>query len=155
MPNQHKPKRSSILCYVVVRSSTTDLITAPEQEIREPITFYFNLGLNDAQIVEQCRDHFDTNTYGLRYGMLRRLVWIGSLTQKLCTSVSSVKRFRNQWGLHRTRKQQHNFDTIAPVIAAIRARFPFRGAENIRKMLRLNHGMHVSRHAISLGDGSY
>jgi hypothetical protein len=62
-------------------------------------------------------------------------------------SVSSVKRLRRRWGLLSTRQQKHNFETIANYIQEIRKRFPFRGAENIRKMLRQNHGMHVPRYA--------
>jgi hypothetical protein len=41
--------------------------TAPENVIREPLEFYFSLGMNDQKIAEHCVEHYDTEHYGLRY----------------------------------------------------------------------------------------
>jgi hypothetical protein len=40
---------------------------APEDDIQPPLTFYYNLGMNDVEISKQMKDHYDTDIYGLRY----------------------------------------------------------------------------------------
>ena len=63
MPNQHKPLRE---CPVVYQGHHAHSLSAPEDSIRDILTFYFNLGLNDSQIAENCRDHFDTSIHSMR-----------------------------------------------------------------------------------------
>jgi hypothetical protein len=64
MPNQHKPLRMFSITSPVLFCA--DNAQAPEDVIQGPLTFFFNLGLNDPQIAQQCRDHYDTDMYGLR-----------------------------------------------------------------------------------------
>lgn len=60
-------------------------------------------------------------------------------------SVASVKRVRKSLGLLSTRQQKHNLNSIHRQIEEIRARFPTRGIENIRKSLHTDYGMFVPR----------
>ncbi|KAF7974335.1 hypothetical protein HWV62_12390 [Athelia sp. TMB] len=110
MPNQFKP-------------------LPPEEDIRDAIKFYFDMGMNDKEICSQMEDHYDRKLYGL--------------------STISLRRLRKKWGLKRARQQKHTFDSISDYVREIRVRFPFRGAETIRKSLRQNHGMHVSRKLVN------
>jgi hypothetical protein len=61
-------------------------------------------------------------------------------------SVFTVRRLRKKWGLKSTRQQKHTFETIYEKVRDIRKRFPFRGAESIRKNMRELHGDHVPRY---------
>lgn len=56
-------------------------------------------------------------------------------------SDTSVKRLRKSWGLKGTRQQKHTFDTLAPFIQEIRARFPSMGARSMVSTLRLDYGV--------------
>jgi hypothetical protein len=60
-------------------------------------------------------------------------------------SVVTFRRLRKKWGLKSTRQQKHTMESIYDKVHDIRERFPFRGAESIRKNLRELHGDHVSR----------
>jgi len=48
---------------------------APEEELKEILTLYYNLGFTDKNIAAQCMDHFDKEQYGIRcvhvYSILR------------------------------------------------------------------------------------
>ncbi|KAF8073679.1 hypothetical protein FPV67DRAFT_1410551 [Lyophyllum atratum] len=102
---------------------------SPPEIIEEAIKYYFSLGLNDVKIAEECKDHYDLNVYGL--------------------SVKSVKRFRKEFNLHSTRQQQYTEDEVMRKILEIRKAYTTRGAETIRKQLRIEHGMRVPRETIS------
>ncbi|KZT10115.1 uncharacterized protein LAESUDRAFT_810391 [Laetiporus sulphureus 93-53] len=97
----------------------------PADELKPVLTFFYNLGLNDGQIAHCCIKHFDVELYGL--------------------SISSVKRFRKQWGLLSTRQQGHTMESIAQYVDAIKAKFPHRGADSIRKSLILTFKVHAPR----------
>ena len=62
------------------------------------------------------------------------------------SSVVTFRRLRKQWGLKSTCQQKHSQETIFEKVREIRKRFPTRGAEGIRKMLREIHGDHVPRY---------
>ncbi|KAH7904511.1 hypothetical protein BJ138DRAFT_1019057 [Hygrophoropsis aurantiaca] len=109
-PNQHKP-------------------CPPEDDIKDSANFFFQMGLNDKEIVKQLQDHFDTGKYGL--------------------SVVSFRRMRRRWNWPRTRQQQHTLASIEESVRRIRKRFPQRGANTIRQDLRVQFGMHVPRPLIS------
>jgi len=59
--------------------------------------------------------------------------------------VITVRRLRKQYGLKSTRQQKHTMDSIYDRVREIRERFPFRGANAIRKNLRVLHGDRVPR----------
>ena len=63
----------------------------------------------------------------------------------MLSSVITLRRLRRQWNLQSTRQQKHTIDTIIDKVREIRKRFPFRGAEAIRKALRETYGDHVAR----------
>jgi hypothetical protein len=67
--NQYKPIHTSpsyLPCPSIMLSYVYSC-TAPDHVIREPLTFYYQLGLGDNKIVEHCRGHYDEEQYGLRY----------------------------------------------------------------------------------------
>ncbi|KAH7905061.1 hypothetical protein BJ138DRAFT_1018219 [Hygrophoropsis aurantiaca] len=109
-PNQHKP-------------------CPPEKDIKESAEFYYQLGLNDKEIVKQLQDHYDTEIYGL--------------------SVVSFRRLRKRFGWLRARQQKHTLSSIEEHVLKIRKRFPQRGANTIRHDLRVQFGMQVPRPLIS------
>ena len=41
--------------------------TAPEDELRQQVEYYFHLGMSDPQILSNVREHFDMAMYGVRY----------------------------------------------------------------------------------------
>jgi hypothetical protein len=47
------------------------LFSAPDDDIKEPLTMYFNLGLNDKEVTKQLKDHYDTEVYGLRFAFFQ------------------------------------------------------------------------------------
>ena len=65
--NQHKPCRNyhCVLLLMIISHKSLPLL-APEDELRELLTFYFTLGLNDKKIVEECLKHYDGDNFGLR-----------------------------------------------------------------------------------------
>ncbi|KAF7424812.1 hypothetical protein PC9H_010123 [Pleurotus ostreatus] len=101
----------------------------PIDEIQEYITYFYRCRLNDKEIAKEMKDHYDQDKYGL--------------------SVASVKRVRKSLGLLSTRQQKHSLDSINRQIEEIRARFPTRGIENIRKSLHTDYGMFVPRPLIA------
>ncbi|KAF8876610.1 hypothetical protein CPB84DRAFT_412719 [Gymnopilus junonius] len=107
---------------------------APPEAIIQPwVELYHSIGTPDVEIVELLKEHYDTQRYymGTQY-----------------TSGKTLQRRRKEWGLKSTRQQKHTAESIAPVVAEIRQRFPNKGAEGIRKTLMLEYKMHVSRKII-------
>lgn len=47
---------------------------APETEIREALTFYYQLGIPDTKIEIHMKEHYDTNTYGLGYVLVPKFL---------------------------------------------------------------------------------
>jgi hypothetical protein len=64
MPNQYKPLRMSVPAQW--ESSADNENEAPDDDIREPFTLYYNLGMNDKDICLHMADHYDADIYGLR-----------------------------------------------------------------------------------------
>jgi hypothetical protein len=127
----------------------TDFSLAPEEQLRAILTFYYSLGLNDKKVALECIRHFPQEEFGLRCVHLRLFSSTSTQVGPLgCGwhSSSTVKRLRRKWDLKSTRQQKHTFESIMPSVAEIRRRFPTRGAENIRKNLRQEYGMRVSRY---------
>ena len=60
-------------------------------------------------------------------------------------SVYTVRKLRKQWNILSTRQQKHTQESIYDEVIEIRKRFPTRGAEGIRKTLRVDYGMRVPR----------
>ena len=89
-------------------------------------------------------DHYSQENYGLR---CLPILSFTSVLQPLLHSSSTVKRLRRKWGLKSTQQQNHTFESIKDAVGEIRGRFPTRGSENIRKNLRQEYGMRVSRQA--------
>ncbi|KAG6907734.1 hypothetical protein DXG01_007592 [Tephrocybe rancida] len=104
-------------------------ILAPDDKLKDILTSYYNLGMSDKKIVEHCLDHFDKDIYGL--------------------SVKTVKRRRKKWGLLSTRQQRHTQEELMNLITEVRQLYPLRGAETIRKQLRIEGNVRISRHMIS------
>ena len=48
-------------------STHGSLGTAPQTELEPLIQYYWHLGFPDTKIADHALDHFDHNTYGLRY----------------------------------------------------------------------------------------
>ena len=63
----------------------------------------------------------------------------------MISSVYTVRKLRKQWNILSTRQQKHTQESIYDNIIEIRKRFPTRGAENIRKTLRIDYGMRIPR----------
>ncbi|KAJ6504737.1 hypothetical protein C8R47DRAFT_1038046 [Mycena vitilis] len=111
MPNQHKP-------------------LPPEEDIRASAELYFNLDLQDKEIIEHLKDHYDTNLYGL--------------------SVVSFRKLRKRWGLKRTRQQKHTPETIRDKVLDIKSKYPRRGTLAVRKNLRQEFGVRASENVVKM-----
>jgi hypothetical protein len=142
MPNQHKPLREWFW-YFRYLGCITDKSSAPEHEIRSSLEFYYHLGLNDKQIESNMKDHYDTGQFGLGYATALDQSDLTLIL--LLPSVSSIKQLRRKWGLKSTRQQQHTSESIASAIRTIRKSYPSRGAETIRKQLRMEFGIRAPR----------
>ncbi|THH10132.1 hypothetical protein EW146_g8470 [Bondarzewia mesenterica] len=103
----------------------------PENLLRPILTYYYNLRKSDKDIAELVAGHFDLDLYGL--------------------SPSSVKRYRNKWGLLGTRKQSHSLESIGPYVQKIRKRFPARGARKITDALWVQYRMRALRTEVHSG----
>ncbi|KAL4269040.1 hypothetical protein AB1N83_001842 [Pleurotus pulmonarius] len=99
-----------------------------EDDLWPIVKYYWSLGFNDKDIAQHSIDHFDQSEYGL--------------------SDTSVKRLRKRWGLKGTRQQKHTFETLAPFIQEIRARFPSMGARSMVSALRLDYGVKAAEKSV-------
>jgi hypothetical protein len=117
-------------------------LQAPETLIRDALSYYYSLGLNDTKIAEHCKEHYDTSKYGLRC-VDQHVLNILDLVTLL--SVASVKRLRKEYGLLSTRQQRNSPDAILAAIVDVRKKFPYRGAETIRKELLTAKNLRVPR----------
>jgi hypothetical protein len=57
----------------------------------------------------------------------------------------TVRKLWREWNILLTRQQHHTQESIYDQVYEIRKRFPMRGAEGIRKSLRIDYGMRVPR----------
>jgi hypothetical protein len=80
----------------------------PEDELHQWVSYYWHLGLSEADMAVHILDHFDQSKYGL--------------------SSKSVQRARQKIGLRNSRQRNSTFETIAPFVMEIRERFPTIGA---------------------------
>ena len=60
-------------------------------------------------------------------------------------SVYTVRKLRKKWNILSTRQQKHTQGSIYHEVLKIQKRYPTRGAEGIRKTLRIDYGMRVPR----------
>lgn len=67
------------------------------------------------------------------------------MADSILYSLKTLKRRRKAWDFSSTRQQGHTGESIAPMVAEIRKRYPKRGAEGIRKTLLTDYGKKVSR----------
>jgi hypothetical protein len=65
---------------------------------------------------------------------------------EIITSVFTVRKLRKQWNILSTRQQKHTPESIYDNVHEIRNHFPTRGAEGIRKTLRIDHGIRATRY---------
>ena len=63
--NQHLPCRA-LLSLLRTELWLNLVITAPNDQLRPALEFYFNLGMNDKDVATSVMDHFDSACYGLR-----------------------------------------------------------------------------------------
>ncbi|KAF9058321.1 hypothetical protein BDP27DRAFT_1372793 [Rhodocollybia butyracea] len=63
-------------------------------------------------------------------------------------SIYTYRKWIEDWGFLSTRKQGHNEETIQPWVEDVKQRFPTKGAEGIKVMLSLNHGVKAPRELI-------
>jgi hypothetical protein len=116
---------------------------APDEDIQEHLRCYYELGLTDIKVTEALKQHYDTDTYGLR--LVSYFFYPQFFLVLIIISVYTVRRLRKQWNILSTRQQKHTQESIYDQVIQIRKRFPTRGAESIRKTLRIDYGMRVPR----------
>jgi hypothetical protein len=61
--NQHKPRREFLFLWVKIHLI---YFIAPDEIIKGPLTDYYAMGINDVEITELLKSHYDTTIYGLR-----------------------------------------------------------------------------------------
>jgi hypothetical protein len=66
--NQHKPCREYLIFLAYVSQLNNLIFLAPDEDIRQPLEEYFKLGCSDVETTELLKFHYDTASYGLRYG---------------------------------------------------------------------------------------
>ena len=113
---------------------------APDKDIQEHLRCYYELGLTDVKVTEALKQRYDTNRYGLRYVSMSLIMSISYNHQ--CFYCSKL---RKEWDILSTRQQKHMQESIYDSVYEIRKRFPTRGAEGIRKTLRIDYGIRVPR----------
>lgn len=101
----------------------------------------------DTEVVELLQsEYFNSDMYGLRCG-----IYYLRTTGPLNTySVYTYRKWIEDWGFLSTRKQNHNEETIRPWVENVKQRFPTKGAEGIKIMLSLDHGVKAPRFASHL-----
>lgn len=67
--NQYKPLREYFVQLPSFLSSHSLFAKAPEDLIREPLTKYYELGLQDVVIAERLKQYYDVSKYGIRLGI--------------------------------------------------------------------------------------
>ncbi|KAG6808192.1 hypothetical protein H0H92_005087, partial [Tricholoma furcatifolium] len=85
----------------------------PEDDLKERVSYYWRLGMDDKAIVEHVLRHFDQEKFGLR--------------------------IRDKLGLKGTRQRGATIEDIAPYVQDIRSRFPTMGARQMVNVLRQDH----------------
>ncbi|KAH9927320.1 uncharacterized protein B0H18DRAFT_926645 [Fomitopsis serialis] len=81
--------------------------------------------MSDVDIAAHVMDHFDKESYGIT-------VW-------------TIRRRRKAWGIRSTCKQGHTVESIHTHVQAIKKQFPNMGADRLRKVLRHNEKIRVSK----------
>ena len=61
--NQHKPRREFYFLWLEIHLI---YFIAPEEIVKEPLTNYYAMGMNDIEITKLLQNHYDTTKYGLR-----------------------------------------------------------------------------------------
>jgi hypothetical protein len=61
--NQHKPRREFFFLWLEIYLI---YFIAPDEIIKEPLTDYHAMGINDVEITKLLKNHYDTTKYGLR-----------------------------------------------------------------------------------------
>ena len=62
--NQHKPRREFYFLWLEIHLI---YFIAPEEIVKEPLTNYYAMGMNDIEITKLLQNHYDTTKYGLRW----------------------------------------------------------------------------------------
>ncbi|KAJ3925361.1 MAG: hypothetical protein NXY57DRAFT_967953 [Lentinula lateritia] len=101
----------------------------PKDELKDVIEQFWRLSIADTEVVELLKEYYDTDTYNL--------------------SVYTYRKWIQEWGFLSTRKQAHNEETIRPWVEKVKKRFPTKGAEGLRMMLSLDHGVKAPRELIN------
>ncbi|KAG6806700.1 hypothetical protein H0H92_010325, partial [Tricholoma furcatifolium] len=91
----------------------------PEDDLKERVSYYWRLEMDDKAIVEHVLRHFDREKFGM--------------------SVRSSSRIRDKLGLKGTRQRGATIEDIAPYVQDIRSRFPTMGARQMVNVLRQDH----------------
>jgi hypothetical protein len=120
-----------IFFFPLCTSLTSFVPTAPEEDLKPVVSYYWTLGMNDKEIACQTLDHFNKAEYGLRCAC--RNVFFHNYPEFLSSTLSSasVKRLRKRFNLLSTRQQHQTFLTIAPFVTEVRERFPTMGARQM------------------------
>ena len=137
--NQHKLHREFLFLSLEMHLI---YFIAPDKIIKEPLTDYYAMGINNVEITKLLKSHYDTPKYGLGW-----VFWV--LDKYLCLSdsqiysVYTVWRLRKEWNILSTRKQKHTVKTIYAEVSNIRERHPLHGIKGIQKTLQEEQGMRV------------
>ena len=101
------------------------------------------MGMSDKCIAVLCKEHYDNTMYGMRYDAMD--ISVDELDMTLYNSWRTVARLRQTWNLQKARKQNHTLESIHDLMVALKAKYPMRGASNLRHALRVDHGVWASK----------
>jgi len=72
--NQHKPQCK--LHGLLMHFYSHAFHIAPDEDIQEHLRHYYELGLMDVKVTEALKQHYDTDTYGMRYVSYVFHLWV-------------------------------------------------------------------------------
>ncbi len=98
-------------------------------------------GITDIVLCDELQKAFNTSKYTLGQVQLSK----NFILFMFFPSLSSFKRMRKCMGFFSTRQQDHMVETITEPIKELKERFPMAGYFELKKHLRIDHKLHVSR----------
>ncbi|KAG6818632.1 hypothetical protein H0H93_003299 [Arthromyces matolae] len=115
-----KAKRLRAVWLARISTSLFPVRPKPTESLHSWIVYYWNRGFSEKEIVDHVMDHFDKS------------------------NVTSLRRLREALNLKGARQEAADFDKIAPIVTAVRKRFPTMGARQMVNVFRQDYQMKVT-----------
>lgn len=111
------------------------------EQLKEETIKFWEMGFSDTDIVEELRQFYDTNRYGLGY---RSISLQGFMHSLYCFRIKKFRKLRSSWGLPSARARTLTAEEVEGKIMEMKERFPMAGARRIRNHMRLHKHVKVT-----------